>query len=126
MDRALLGPCPSGAYPSRLSGLNLAHGGIPMDKADRLQATLRGEPVDRVAVALWRHFPVDDQSPDMLAAATVEWQTQYDFDLIKVTPASSFCLKDWGAQDRWTGNPEGTREYTQRVIQRPGDWNNLK
>ena len=31
--------------------------------------------------------------------------TQYDFDLVKVTPASSFCLRDWGAEDRWTGNP---------------------
>ena len=97
-----------------------------MNKVDRLQATLHGEPVDRVAVALWRHFPVDDQAPGELAAATVEWQAQYDFDLVKVTPASSFCLKDWGAEDRWTGNPEGTREYTNRVIQRPEEWANLK
>lgn len=97
-----------------------------MDKRERLQATLRGEPVDRVAVALWRHFPVDDQDPQDLAAATVEWQAQYDFDLVKVTPASSFCLKDWGAEDKWTGNPEGTRDYTNRVIQRPEDWAALK
>src|SRR5258707_9659139 len=97
-----------------------------MDKRERLQATVRGEPVDRVAVALWRHFPVDDQDPAALAAATIEWQTQYDFDLVKVTPASSFCLKDWGAQDQWTGNPEGTREYTNRVIQPPDDWAGLK
>jgi uroporphyrinogen decarboxylase len=34
-----------------------------MDKRERLHATLRGEAVDRVAVALWRHFPVDDQRP---------------------------------------------------------------
>ena len=34
-----------------------------MDKRARLQATLQGDPVDRVAVALWRHFPVDDQDP---------------------------------------------------------------
>src|SRR6266849_4403360 len=97
-----------------------------MDKRERLQATLHGEPVDRVAVALWRHFPVDDQDPEALAAATVEWQEQYDFDLVKVTPASSFCLKDWGAEDQWTGNPEGTREYTNRVIQRLEDWMVLK
>jgi uroporphyrinogen decarboxylase len=97
-----------------------------MNKRERLKATLHGEPVDRVAVALWRHFPVDDQDPANLAAATVEWQAQYDFDLVKVTPASSFCLRDWGAEDRWTGNPEGTREYTNRVIQRPEDWTRLK
>jgi uroporphyrinogen decarboxylase len=97
-----------------------------MDKRERLQATLHGEQVDRVAVALWRHFPVDDQDPAELAAATVEWQEQYDFDLVKVTPASSFCLKDWGAEDQWTGNPEGTRDFTQRVIQRAEDWTTMK
>ena len=93
-----------------------------MNKRERLEATISGKPADRVAVALWRHFPVDDQDPTRLAAATVEWQEQYDFDLVKVTPASSFCLKDWGADDKWTGNPEGTREYTNRVVQRPEDW----
>jgi uroporphyrinogen decarboxylase len=97
-----------------------------MNKRERLQATIGGQAVDRVAVALWRHFPVDDQDPASLAAATIEWQNQYDFDLVKVTPASSFCLKDWGAEDRWTGNPEGTREYTNRVVERPADWSALK
>ena len=97
-----------------------------MDKRERLQATLKGEAVDRVAVALWRHFPVDDQRPEDLAAATVEYQQLYDFDLVKVTPASSFCLKDWGAEDEWRGEPEGTRNYTRRVITRPGDWAALK
>src|SRR5262249_14279437 len=61
-----------------------------------------------------------------LAAASIEWQNLYDFDLVKVTPASSFCLKDWGAEDRWTGNPEGTREYTNQVVQRAADWAALK
>lgn len=97
-----------------------------MDKRERLQAALRGEAVDRVPVALWRHFPVDDQRPADLAAATLEWQNQYDFDFVKVTPASSFCLKDWGAEDQWTGNPEGTRDYTRRVVHRPDDWATLQ
>lgn len=81
---------------------------------------------DRVPVALWRHFPVDDQTPEGLAAAALDFQRQYDFDLVKVTPASSFCLKDWGAQDEWQGTTEGTRTYTRRVIQTPEDWLKLK
>jgi uroporphyrinogen decarboxylase len=97
-----------------------------MDRRERLHATIRGEAVDRLAVALWRHFPVDDQDPASLAAATVEWQTQFDWDFVKVTPSSSFCLKDWGAADEWRGNPEGTRDYTHRVVQRPEDWTTLK
>jgi uroporphyrinogen decarboxylase len=96
-----------------------------MTKRERLQATVKGHPVDRPAVALWRHFPGDDQRPDDLAAATVTWQKQYDWDFIKVSPSSSFCLVDWGVEDRWVGGDEGTREYTRRVIHRPEDWATL-
>jgi uroporphyrinogen decarboxylase len=93
---------------------------------ERIEAVLSGARPDRPAVALWRHFPVDDQTPESLAAATVNFQISYDFDLVKVTPASSFCLKDWGVADVWEGNPEGTRTYTQRVIHSPQDWGKLQ
>jgi uroporphyrinogen decarboxylase len=92
----------------------------------RLETCLLGEKPDRVPVALWRHFPVDDQTPDGLAAATAAFQRQYDFDLIKVTPASSFCVRDWGVQDQWQGNPEGTRAYTHYPVQLPDDWARLE
>lgn len=96
-----------------------------MSRRERLVATCAGQPVDRPAVALWRHFPGDDQRPDDLAAATLQWQAQYDWDFIKVSPASSFCLVDWGAEDRWVGGDEGNREYTRRVVQKPEDWTAL-
>ena len=99
---------------------------MPTTKIERLQACLAGRPTDRTPVALWRHFPVDDQQPDSLAAATLEFQKQYDFDLVKVTPASSFCLRDWGIQDTWRGATEGTRVYTNRVVQEPEDWLKLR
>jgi uroporphyrinogen decarboxylase len=92
----------------------------------RLEAALRGEILDRPPVALWRHFPVDDQTPENLAAATLHWQAAYGWDLVKVTPASSFCLKDWGAEDVWEGAAEGTRRYTKRIISAPADWATLK
>jgi uroporphyrinogen decarboxylase len=92
---------------------------------ERLEACLSGEEPDRTPVALWRHFPVDDQTPEGLAVATAAFQRSYDFDLIKVTPSSSFCLKDWGADDQWTGSVEGTREYQRTVIQRADDWPRL-
>ena len=94
-------------------------------KRERLTAAIRGESVDRPPVALWRHFPGDDQRPEDLAAATVAFQRRYDFDFVKVTPASSFCLRDWGAQDRWVGTMEGTREYTYYPIQVADDWRRL-
>lgn len=92
---------------------------------ERIQAALKGEFIDRPPVALWRHFPVDDQSPEALADAHLHYQQNYDFDLLKVTPASSFCLKDWGVDDEWVGDTEGTRRYTNRVISNPRDWEAL-
>lgn len=91
----------------------------------RIEACLSGQVLDRPPVALWRHFPVDDQTPRGLATSVMIFQRLFDFDLVKVTPASSYCLKDWGSQDEWRGNPEGTRNYTQRVIQNPDDWERL-
>jgi len=98
---------------------------MKVSKRERLEATIRGEAADRPPVALWRHFPGDDQDPAELAASTVAFQRQYDFDFVKVTPASSFCVRDWGADDRWIGNGEGTREYTRRPIVNPEDWRSL-
>jgi uroporphyrinogen decarboxylase len=92
---------------------------------DRLETCLSGARPDRVPVALWRHFPVDDQDPARLAAATASFQNTFDFDLIKVTPSSSFCIRDWGVRDEWRGEPEGTRAYTRRAITRPEDWERL-
>lgn len=95
-------------------------------KRERLQAAIEGELADRPAVALWRHFPVDDQDPAALAEATAAFQRNYDFDFIKVTPASSFCLRDWGVEDEWRGSTEGTRDYTRRVIHDMSDWGKLR
>lgn len=97
-----------------------------MTKRERLEATVAGEPVDRMAVALWRHFPGDDQSAEELARAQLDFQRLYDFDFIKVTPSSSYCVADWGVETRYRGGDEGTMEYTHRPIQRPEDWSRLR
>jgi len=99
---------------------------IKLSHRDRMQALLANQHLDRLPIALWRHFPVDDQDPETLAAATLNFQNTFDFDLVKVTPASSFCLKDWGAEDRWEGNTEGTRKYTKHVVKSPKDWEKLQ
>lgn len=93
--------------------------------AERMHTCLNGGKPDRTPVALWRHFPVDDQTPETLAAATINHQSRYDFDIVKITPASSFAVKGWGVEDEWMGDSEGSRRYTRRVIQSPKDWEKL-
>lgn len=95
-------------------------------KRKRLEAAIAGEKVDRLPIALWRHWPGDDQDAEALTAAHMKWQADYEWDLVKFSPSSSFCLDDWGVQTRWAGHVEGTREYTGRVVQAPEDWMRLK
>ncbi len=97
-----------------------------LNARERLEKCLSREKPDRPPVALWRHFPVDDQTPDGLASAVAAFQNTYSFDFIKVTPASSFAVKDWGCQDSWKGNPEGTREISYFPIKQADDWAALK
>jgi uroporphyrinogen decarboxylase len=78
---------------------------------DLMDALVSGSDITRQPVAFWRHFPADDQDPERLAEATAMFQGIYDLDLIKVSPSSSFCIRDWGIEDSWNGNTEGTRDY---------------
>lgn len=96
-----------------------------MNHRQRLETCISGKDIDRPPVALWRHFPVDDQDPTSLARSILEFQSAFDFDFVKVTPASSFCVKDYGVVDVWKGNPEGTREYLDYPVKSPVDWAKL-
>lgn len=97
-----------------------------MTKRDRLAAAVRSEEIDRSPVALWRHFPTDDQDVEQLALSAVAFQTQYDWDFIKLTPSSSYSVEDWGCRVAYRGGAEGTSEYIIRPIEGPQDWARLQ
>ena len=96
-----------------------------MTKRDRLAAALAGDEIDRPLVALWRHFPTDDADPAQLALSAVAFQMQYDWDFIKLTPASNYSVAGWGSRAVYRGHPEGTSEYVERAIAQPADWARL-
>ena len=52
-----------------------------MDHWRRVEAALEGEAVDCPPIALWRHFPDDDQDVEQLVAHTLAWQDRWQFDL---------------------------------------------
>lgn len=97
-----------------------------MNSRQRLRAAIDGQPVDRVPIALWRHFPGDDQKAESLAAAHVAFQQRYRWDFLKVTPASGYYGDDWGLRASYKPNREGVRHYTDRPIKNAGDWTRLK
>ena len=96
-----------------------------LKKRERVEAAIAGDAVDRIPVSAWRHHPVDDQSPGTFAAATLAFQREFDFDFVKVTPASSYCLREWGVRDSWRGHAHGTREYNSPPINSLDDWGKI-
>ncbi len=98
----------------------------PMTPWERIEAAVRGERPDRVPIALWRHFPREDQTAEGLARATVAFQREFRWDLVKVTPASGYPAEAWGAKLRPADNVEGTREYLSRPVRRSEDWHALE
>ena len=55
-----------------------------MNKRERVAAALAGEPVDRVPVSAWFHFPADRRGGEGLAEALYGLFTEVDFDFVKV------------------------------------------
>lgn len=74
-----------------------------MSKRERLEALGRGDPTDRPAWSLWRHFYDQESSAEGLAEAMVAWQRTYDFDFLKVNPRAQYHVEPWGAHYRYPG-----------------------
>lgn len=72
-----------------------------MTKKERVNAALRGEPVDRIPVSFWRHFYEREDTPRGLADAMLLFQQNYDWDFMKVNPRGGYHFEDWGAKFRF-------------------------
>jgi uroporphyrinogen decarboxylase len=96
-----------------------------MNHRERIHAALKSQPVDRVPVALWRHFPNDDLRAETLAARVVEFQRKFDFDFVKVTPAAGYPAEMYGATFEDKKNREGTRAYLTRPVNVLSDWDRI-
>jgi uroporphyrinogen decarboxylase len=96
-----------------------------MDHWQRIAAAIEGQPVDRVPVSLWRHFPDDDQDAGKLAAHMVRWQREWDFDLVKFMPSGTYGVEDWGAITEFRGAANGARDVVRPGLARAEDWPKL-
>jgi uroporphyrinogen decarboxylase len=96
-----------------------------MNHWERVTAAIAGQPVDRVPVSLWRHFPEIDLDPAQLAEASVRWQRTYDFDLVKFMPSGTYGVEDWGAKTAYLSSPIGTRTVIQHGLTSAEEWPRL-
>lgn len=96
-----------------------------MTKRERIKASLVGNPVDRMPVGFWRHWPGDDQREDSLTAVTLNFQRLYDLDFIKLPVSSTYTVSDYGVKHDYQGSIMGDRTYLERVIKRLEDWGRI-
>jgi len=97
-----------------------------VDKHERLQRTIAGEDVDRLPVVAWRHWPGDDQRSADLAASTVAFQNNYDWDFVRVSPFRCYSVTDYGVQTTWQGDGSGDRATEKVPVRRSLDWTELR
>ena len=88
-------------------------------------AVLEGQRTSTCPVGLWRHHPVADQESESMAAATFDFQARHDCDFVKVTPASTYQLRDYGLADAWRGDSLGRRWIGPGVVHHAEQWRHL-
>jgi uroporphyrinogen decarboxylase len=93
-----------------------------MTKRERVLATLARRPVDRPAVAFWRHVPDVDHTADGLARAMLDFHHTWDLDLIKVMSSGVYCVEDWGCRVEYAGSPYGAKQCREHAVKTLGDW----
>ncbi len=69
-----------------------------LNKRDRVEAALSGEEPDRVPVSAWGHLLPAEIDTDALAAASLEFFREFDWDWLKVNPRASYYAEAWGSE----------------------------
>lgn len=77
-----------------------------LTKRERVEAALKGDHVDRVPVSAWQHFLPAERQPETLAAASLNYFREFDWDWLKVNPRATYYAEAWGSRynfDKYNG-----------------------
>jgi len=97
-----------------------------MNKVERVKAALAFEPVDRIPMSIWMHFPAVDQDPKRLAETQVHAQQIYDLDFIKLMPFGLYSTQDWGCQINFFCDETHPPIVHKYAIDHVNDWNKVE
>lgn len=97
-----------------------------MNPRERLENCIAGQPLDRVPVALWRHFPGDDQRTADFAQSLIQYQRAYEWDFVVIAPTTGYSVADYGVQSIWSSDLHGDRRITHHTVTRSLDWTELR
>lgn len=101
-------------------------------KRDRFNAVMNGEPADRVPVTAYRHHTDFEHSgPRVLADKLLEFQREYDWDMLKINPRAVYYYEAWGNEYDYehyndvvpTCTKKSVLDYSdlEKVLALPGD-----
>jgi len=96
-----------------------------MEKWERIRAALWGETLERVPLALWRHFHREDRDAATLANVSAEFARRYDIDLVKLTPSGLYAVEDWGAEIVYPDSETEPPYLARPAVVEPGEWQEL-
>jgi uroporphyrinogen decarboxylase len=97
-----------------------------VNKKERVEAALHGDPVDRVPASVWGHDYEREWSAQGLAEATVENFTRYDWDYVKVNPRASYHVENWKVRVRPSGEKHKGPVFEDAPIKSASDWKRLR
>lgn len=97
-----------------------------MNKKERVDAALRGEPVDRVPASMWGHDFEREWSAQSLAEAMVENFTRYDWDYMKVNPRACYHVEGWGMETQPSGEKYKPPLLGASPIKTSSDWKRIR
>lgn len=99
-----------------------------LTKRERLSRSIAGPGapgVDRLPVALWRHFFVEETSRAGLVEAMVRWQETHDWDFLKINPRASYHVQDWGNQYEFSGSEHVKPTLVRSAVHAADDFRHL-
>lgn len=93
-----------------------------MNGYQRIRAMLNGEPIDRVPIAGWRHFPLREIDPRDFCTQTVNYTRNNGWDLCKIMYHAFYFMEDYGAVIRYTQDPNvWNGQIVKRAWDHPAD-----
>ncbi len=97
-----------------------------MSHWERVRAALKGAPVDRPPMSMWRHFYSRETSAEGLAEAMLAFQRRFDWDFMKVNPRASYHVEDWGVRLSFSGSDTREHALVDWPVKRPEDWQKVQ
>lgn len=90
-----------------------------------LLSCLNGDKTETSPVSAWQHKPKIDQNAEAFAAATLADFARYDFDFVKLTPASTWQSIDQGLEDCRNHDFLGRREIVSHNVTKISQWEDI-